>query len=700
MKTQSKKMIGFWLSIFVFVMGMGLQVQVKTVFGAGEYSFSDTTSNTQVSGFKNSFSGNSRAYIDFDSTGTTQIYVEDLTTGVKEKLTTASSFKDSLKFNGHIIVWTDKRNSAPNTVDRSIYSYNLLTREEKQLNVLPGQLVAPSVDGNYVVWFNRSSNDMYVYDLTLNQVRLLGQGVYPIVAEGKVVAKLSTAGGLSVTDLITGIVREVVRLPYSISIDAFTFNGQYALWLQNNLDHASKYCMINVNDLTAQPTDLTTASVKHREYIDMTIGNNQAAWLEDKSGVAQIMGVQLSTKETYAVTHANVDQDMLSFAGDQLLLKSNDGYLVYRNVIRTEIRSLVGNTSDSQNISSSPAGALSSNVTPLPSSTPEPVGITDELQLQMDANGGQLSAEHGRVTLTVPKGSFMGTSLVQISKKENSQDKISQKLSSKKRLLSAIWEVHSQSAFLKPVLLSVSFDTKQVIPQQLKKLGVFQYDSLSEKWTFVNGVSDADSGLVKAQLKHPGTYAVMLNEVSFADIQGHWAQQGIEIAASREIVNGMTEGAFLPDASLTRAQFTKMLVSAMGLNLVETSATTSFQDVSANYWGKTWIETSVKEGITQGDNGQFHPDTKLSREQMFIMLVRALHVEDQAKALTKKEIDDLLTNSDKGQISEWAKPYAALALKLKLITGNAKGAIAPAQFSTRAEAVVVINRLLTIQKQI
>jgi hypothetical protein len=699
-KDQSKKVIGLWLSLVVFMMGLGLQVQVKTAHGAGAYSFSDAETATKMTGTQYIFSGNAMVYFDFDKNYKRQVFYQDLTTGEKKQLTTDPAFKDSLAFNGDMIVWEDKRNIRIDSYETDIYSYSLKTGVEKKLNTLTGQLVKPTIDANDVVWYdlNTTAANIYVYNIATMQVKLLGHGRYPILAQGKVLTKNAMDGGLSLIDVATGAVREVLKLDYSIYVNSFAFNGKFAVWEQTNLDHKSYFRQMDVSDPAGNPVDLTTPSVKTREFASMSINNNEAVWLEDKGGVGQIMGVHLATKEPYPVTQGKSDQELQGFQGDQLVMKSAGGNLVFRNIIRTEVITPIGG--DSTNTQPGLPGDTSTNGFPISTPTPTPTHEPTEgsFQKQLDAQGGQLSAKNDTVTLTVPQNAFMESSLVSLIKHEELQKDYIKKLPAQKRFLSAPWEIQTKRDFLKPVQLILPYDTTKVNVQQLKKLGVFQIDEKSGKWNFVSGVTDSATGLVTAQLKHAGTYAVMLNEVSFKDISGHWAQQGIEIAASRGIVNGMTDTTFLPNAPLTRAQFTKILVSSMEIDLLKTS-TSSFQDVSANYWGKSWIDAAVKEGLVQGANGQFQSDAKLSREQMFVMLTRAMHAEDQAKALKESEIDSLLKATDKNQISSWARPYAALVLKLGLITGDAKGAILPTQSSTRAQAVIVINKLLINQKK-
>ncbi len=52
--------------------------------------------------------------------------------------------------------------------------------------------------------------------------------------------------------------------------------------------------------------------------------------------------------------------------------------------------------------------------------------------------------------------------------------------------------------------------------------------------------------------------------LQFSDIDDHWAKAYIEYAAGYSIVNGMGDGTFNPDCTVTYAQVLKMLVCALG----------------------------------------------------------------------------------------------------------------------------------------
>ncbi|MGO4271874.1 S-layer homology domain-containing protein, partial [Paenibacillus sp. TAF58] len=52
--------------------------------------------------------------------------------------------------------------------------------------------------------------------------------------------------------------------------------------------------------------------------------------------------------------------------------------------------------------------------------------------------------------------------------------------------------------------------------------------------------------------------------IKFTDTSQHWAEQAIQIAIEKKYVDGYEDGSFKPDLPISRAEFIKMLSSAVG----------------------------------------------------------------------------------------------------------------------------------------
>lgn len=86
------------------------------------------------------------------------------------------------------------------------------------------------------------------------------------------------------------------------------------------------------------------------------------------------------------------------------------------------------------------------------------------------------------------------------------------------------------------------------------------------------------------------------------------------------VIDG-SDGAFNPEAPMTRAQLAKVLVLAFDIPL---DGTTTFQDVPSTHWSTPYIATLADRGIVLGDNGRFKPNEPVTRAQFAAFLSRTL----------------------------------------------------------------------------
>jgi hypothetical protein len=124
-------------------------------------------------------------------------------------------------------------------------------------------------------------------------------------------------------------------------------------------------------------------------------------------------------------------------------------------------------------------------------------------------------------------------------------------------------------------------------------------------------------------------YSLWLNGHCYSDCQGHWAQNPIIFALNNEWMTTKTvkdSSGFAPDRPLTRAEAAVAIVRALQLekNMVYRQDEVVFKDISS-HWAKKEIEIAVQHRIVMGKgNGLFAPDEAVTREEMSVMLDRAL----------------------------------------------------------------------------
>ncbi|WP_438435163.1 endo-1,4-beta-xylanase [Gorillibacterium sp. sgz500922] len=258
------------------------------------------------------------------------------------------------------------------------------------------------------------------------------------------------------------------------------------------------------------------------------------------------------------------------------------------------------------------------------------------------------------------------------------------------KLLSDVYEIAANrtGAFQQPVTLTLPFDPAKLAEGEEAQL--FAFDEAADAWAAVgSSAADLKHGTVSARVERFSTFAVLSAPKPNAgyepsDIARHWAQAAIERLARQGIVSGYPDGTFRPDSAITRAEFVTLLANAFPL---PEPAASAFAD-TRGHWAERAIAQAAAAGIVQGDGGgRFKPDAPLTREELAAMLARLGLLDLSAGPAVP-------AFKDSGEISAWARaPIAALAAQ-GYLQGYPDGTVKPVRACTRAEAAVLIARLL------
>jgi len=208
------------------------------------------------------------------------------------------------------------------------------------------------------------------------------------------------------------------------------------------------------------------------------------------------------------------------------------------------------------------------------------------------------------------------------------------------------------------------------------------------------GFGKLDSDTATFQYSIATGTAVPAHARDFADIAGHWARGDIMALADKGIIDGVTATEFKPEEKITRAQFAKLLTAALKIK-AEQNTGISFQDVPAGAWYRDYVTAAVKAGLIMGYSDDiFAPDDNITREQMAVIISRALKMKstaDLSHSVTEQIIDKF---KDKGDISPWAGNEIYLAVSCGIVSGVSEDTFAPQVTATRAETAAMILRLL------
>ncbi|MEW5762765.1 MAG: S-layer homology domain-containing protein [Bacillota bacterium] len=254
-------------------------------------------------------------------------------------------------------------------------------------------------------------------------------------------------------------------------------------------------------------------------------------------------------------------------------------------------------------------------------------------------------------------------------------------------------EVHTaagQASLAKRVTLVLGYDTSRAGDPA----ALFVY-RLSDDGTLTCLGGSVANGRAAVDLAHLSRYGVMAYRSSLADVAGHWAKRDILFMNARGIVRGVSATSFAPERPVTRAEFAALMLRVLGLAEYRPAQAT-FADVAPGKWYFGAVEAANRAGLVKGvSGGRFDPLRAITREEMAVLVLRALEKAAASPALDPAETEKFLARfGDRGEIAPWARAGVAAAVKAGIIRGNPDGTFAPRDVATRAAAAVMGKKVL------
>lgn len=165
-----------------------------------------------------------------------------------------------------------------------------------------------------------------------------------------------------------------------------------------------------------------------------------------------------------------------------------------------------------------------------------------------------------------------------------------------------------------------------------------------------NGLPDKHADVKKTE--------ITVNGKTFDDIKNHANRAAIEALIARGIINGMTDTAYQPDATMTRAQFATIVVKALGF---PTKTVSVFKDVADKEWYASYVGAAYTYGIVNGKTDTtFDPSGTITRQEAAVMVARAAKLCGMDTKLENYEILNVLAQfGDYSEISDWARESTA-----------------------------------------
>lgn len=202
-------------------------------------------------------------------------------------------------------------------------------------------------------------------------------------------------------------------------------------------------------------------------------------------------------------------------------------------------------------------------------------------------------------------------------------------------------------------------------------------------------------------LRSSGTYSVIWNPQDFEDVRTHWARTEVNDIAARLDLAGTGSNTFSPDRPVIRSEFSSIVATGMGL-MRQNVAGGTFDDVAASSWYHDAVVIANEFGIVLGyDDGLFHGERQITREQGIAMIARAYHLIAPQAAVNGEQTETILSAyGDAAEVSAWAKEAVALMIKAGIVEGRSGEKLDPQESISRAEASALMRRLLKVTQLI
>ena len=196
--------------------------------------------------------------------------------------------------------------------------------------------------------------------------------------------------------------------------------------------------------------------------------------------------------------------------------------------------------------------------------------------------------------------------------------------------------------------------------------------------------------------KHPAVKPcqVIDPDKTFADVEGHANQAAIEALAARGVINGMTETAFAPESTMTRAQYAAIVTRALGL---DQASGKNFSDVARSAWYYSAVQTASAYGIVNGVTADsFQPEQTISRQEAAVMTARAAKLCGLDTALDDGYVQDVLSQfGDYTTAAAWARGDLAYCYESGILSQQELN-IEPARPIKRCEVAQMVWNLIEI----
>jgi uncharacterized repeat protein (TIGR02543 family) len=234
-----------------------------------------------------------------------------------------------------------------------------------------------------------------------------------------------------------------------------------------------------------------------------------------------------------------------------------------------------------------------------------------------------------------------------------------------------------------PIVIEFSFESKlenhKIVAVYIDEAGRVQ---------ILDGIYDGTQ--IRFETNHLSCYSLMYIDQQFEDLENYtWAKEAVEALAARGVIQGTGAQAYSPEQNISRADFVTLIMRMFAL---EAELSESYRDVAAHQYYSDFISMAKTLGILSSQEDQFHPFMPITRQDMMVILSKALKISGKAEKLYLSE-KTYRTFDDSEMVAEDAIEDVDFMIRADIIHGM-ENRINPLATTTRAEVAQMLYNVM------
>ena len=170
------------------------------------------------------------------------------------------------------------------------------------------------------------------------------------------------------------------------------------------------------------------------------------------------------------------------------------------------------------------------------------------------------------------------------------------------------------------------------------------------------------------------------SNAAYPDIAGEPCEGAVNVLSALGVIDGYEDGTYRPDETITRAELTKIVITALGVADYASATTSSYTDMANAQWAVPFVEYATNLNLVNGyGDGRFGPSDPITYEQAATLIVRAVGYTDDCNEMN----------------GTWPAIYVQKAMALGLFQNVTNGG---ATGATRGDTAIMLYNALTVDQ--